>query len=345
MSRNRSTAPRTGQPSRPGGAAFSLIELLVVVAIITALLGLLMPALGGARKQAKRTACLARLKDMGNATVNYATSNSDVLPPMMIDWDPAMFPEREVAPDAFSFQAGYGWAELLYADMFPQARVTDRVNFPAQRNYEDKYARVFNCPEGTVEFSHSGHYRVYEPGWSREATGVDPCTKRLLIVADRLRTPTRLSHLNPLLPLIGDATEDSTRGNSLRSGNGYDGLHFLERDRSRGACREVDSSFIGLRIPDCPTGSPQPRRFDSYESVFNEANMVHPDGCVPNRFAHRHLGGANYLLGDMHAEHSRTMREDLACDWDLNGVHDAESTTSRRLSGCPHAPTIMGGGD
>ena len=70
-----------GGRSRAGRlAAFTLIELLVVVVIITVLMAILLPSLGKARQQAKRTACAALLKGLGAGVRTYLDMNSNVLP-------------------------------------------------------------------------------------------------------------------------------------------------------------------------------------------------------------------------------------------------------------------------
>ncbi len=65
--------------------AFTLIELLVVVAIIALLMGILLPALGRARFQAKVLAVNAELREIGMALEAYSFDNEGKYPPTRVD--------------------------------------------------------------------------------------------------------------------------------------------------------------------------------------------------------------------------------------------------------------------
>lgn len=65
-------------------SAFTLIELLAVVAIILILLGLLVPALSSARLRAEFAVCKSNLRQIGTGATLYASDNGEY--PYCWDW-------------------------------------------------------------------------------------------------------------------------------------------------------------------------------------------------------------------------------------------------------------------
>lgn len=66
---------KLGKTKPPSG--FTLIELLVVIAIIALLVGILLPALGEARKSSRKATCQSNLHQFGIAYQNYASDFKD----------------------------------------------------------------------------------------------------------------------------------------------------------------------------------------------------------------------------------------------------------------------------
>ncbi len=60
--------------------AFTLLELLVVIAVIALLISILLPALSTARRRAQRLTCQTRLHQIGTAIWEYSAANNDRVP-------------------------------------------------------------------------------------------------------------------------------------------------------------------------------------------------------------------------------------------------------------------------
>jgi prepilin-type N-terminal cleavage/methylation domain-containing protein len=69
-----------GIRSMPTTFGFTLVELLIVIAIIGTLVGLLLPAINAARARARQTQCLNNIKQLSTAVYSYATSGKSTYP-------------------------------------------------------------------------------------------------------------------------------------------------------------------------------------------------------------------------------------------------------------------------
>lgn len=128
--------------SRRGTAAcgFTLIEVLVVVAIIALLVSILLPSLQAARRQAKATLCATNLRTCGNGIAFYLEANKDVY-------------------------CGGNWASLIHKYVQRASKKDSLSSFQATGDVG--YIEFYLCP-GDEQYHQSSSVLVYDRGrWVR----------------------------------------------------------------------------------------------------------------------------------------------------------------------------------
>jgi len=113
--------------------AFTLIELMVVVAIVTLLLGILLPVTARARLGAKVLTVSAELRDIGLALEAYSFDHDDTYPPTRVD---CMLGAHFYQLPPELTEAGY--LPAASSETFMSAGIEDRFN----RGYTYKYRSV-----------------------------------------------------------------------------------------------------------------------------------------------------------------------------------------------------------
>ncbi|MEI7657441.1 MAG: prepilin-type N-terminal cleavage/methylation domain-containing protein [Phycisphaerae bacterium] len=120
--------------AQPRARAFSLIELLVVVAVIALLVAIVLPALGSSRETARGVACASNLRQVMAATRVYADQHRGLSPAIGV-------PYASLPNWALAVQASFGGGGETPGDLYAAGSIlvcpTSRATFgrDMQRTY------------------------------------------------------------------------------------------------------------------------------------------------------------------------------------------------------------------
>lgn len=124
--------------------AFTLIEVLVVVAVIAMLVAIIVPSMAKAREQGKRVVCLSNLRAIGESIYVYAHDNDDLLIPGDA-WEPwniwgcVIEYHTEIVPPELEYRQVNLGHLLATQDVLPMPTSNKHVFFcPSHRTSEGR---------------------------------------------------------------------------------------------------------------------------------------------------------------------------------------------------------------
>lgn len=263
-------------------AAFTLVELLVVIGIIALLISILLPSLNSARQAANKVKCLANLRSIGQGVSLYVNTSKGILP--FGYWSGTADPTRAATP-AESDRAT-DWAVLITAAL---GRGGDTYN--AQNGSDkSKIQGMFTCPTAKLDtgatYDRTLHYTSHPrlmPDISTNNDGLNGFNKVL--------KPYKMTSIKRAaeIVLIFDGTQS------------FDATH-------KGNCNAFATNLdeSGLYRPDFQNG----RQWNYF--VTKPGQDLNPAIYVPKddtnfdiRFRHNRNDTANCLFVDGHCDSFR----------------------------------------
>jgi prepilin-type N-terminal cleavage/methylation domain-containing protein/prepilin-type processing-associated H-X9-DG protein len=140
--------------------AFTLVELLVVIAVIAILAAILLPVLSSAKNSARRTTCLNNLKQINLGVRLYADEHDNVLALVSTNTSPAVWTDYKSWMMSYVGLKGPSSPQdrlfacpadiFRYTDASADSYVSESVHLQAHYNYSSYFFNAGNMRRSTV---------------------------------------------------------------------------------------------------------------------------------------------------------------------------------------------------
>lgn len=222
---------------------FTLIDVLVSLAVIAVLIGLMLPALTAIRETGRKVVCSSNIRQIGLSTAMYADDYRGQLP-YSVSYDKSI--------DGPGFEPQF----LMMARWGGPANRWDGLGLLFGKQYCSA-GQVFYCP------SHKSHHRyeTYAAGWngnpidvytnfqyrggtSNKVANLNKMPDRISLVADGMASGFDFNHAvggNVVASDLSVAWFDNT-SNALQLPQGYDDPYA--KDKLQGAWNAIDNALF-----------------------------------------------------------------------------------------------------
>lgn len=184
------------RPSVPGRRAFSLIDVLVSMAVIALLIALLLPSLGPVKESARQVVCRSGIRQIGLGIAMYADDHREIIPRTvwmkMVPAQPAETIKLRIEGTVAPAKPGLVWdglGTLFDAQYLDTPSIFYCPSHSGWHKFSD-YAEAWRTGEGEITGNYQ--YRGQGPNGLVHLSLIEP--KRSALVSDGLRTRADYSH-------------------------------------------------------------------------------------------------------------------------------------------------------